>query len=50
MSGQIDFDGINTIALRNGRSFVESLLPGGKFRSLEYVVQNPCSAFSPLSH
>ena len=38
----IDFDGINTAALRNGRSFVESLLPGGKFRSLEYVVQNPC--------
>jgi putative DNA primase/helicase len=42
MSGEIDFDGINAATLRNGRSFVESLLPGGKFRSLEYVVKNPC--------
>jgi putative DNA primase/helicase len=42
MSGAIDFDGINAAALCNGRSFVESLLPGGKFRSLEYVVKNPC--------
>jgi putative DNA primase/helicase len=42
MTTPIDFDGINTAALRNGRSFVESLLPGGKFRSLEYVVKNPC--------
>jgi hypothetical protein len=42
MTIPIDFDGINTAALRNGRSFVESLLPGGKFRSLEYVVKNPC--------
>ena len=38
----VDFDGMNAAALCNGRSFVESLLPGGKFRSLEYVVQNPC--------
>jgi hypothetical protein len=37
----IDFDGVNDAACRNGRSFVESLLPGGKFRSLEYVGKNP---------
>ena len=42
MSGAIDFAGINAAALRNGRSFLENLLPGGKFRSLEYVVKNPC--------
>ena len=42
MNGAIDFDGINAAALRNGRSFLENLLPGGKFRSLEYVVKNPC--------
>lgn len=42
MMTPIDFDGINAAALCNGRSFVESLLPGGKFRSLEYVVKNPC--------
>jgi hypothetical protein len=42
MNGGIDFDGINAAALRSGRSFVESLLPGGKFRSLEYIVKNPC--------
>jgi hypothetical protein len=41
MSGSIDFDGINAVALSNGRSFLENLLPGGKFRSLEYVVKNP---------
>jgi len=42
MTTPIDFDGINAAALHNGRSFVVSLLPGGKFRSLEYVVNNPC--------
>jgi hypothetical protein len=42
MTTPIDFDGINAAALHNGRSFVESLLPGGKFRSHEYVVKNPC--------
>jgi hypothetical protein len=41
MSDVIDFDGINVAALRNGRSFVESLLPGGKFRSLHYIVKTP---------
>ena len=38
----LDFDGINAAALRNGLSFVKSLLPGGELRSFEYVVQNPC--------
>jgi hypothetical protein len=42
MTTPIDFDGINAAALRNGRLFVEGLIPGGKFRSLEYVVKNPC--------
>ena len=37
----IDFDSINEAALRNGRAFVQDLIPGGKFRSLEYVVRNP---------
>jgi putative DNA primase/helicase len=41
MTNSIDFDGINAAALRNGRSFVGGLLPGGKFRSLEYIVKNP---------
>ncbi len=38
----IDFEGINAAALRNGRSLVEDLIPGGKFRGLEYIVKNPC--------
>ena len=38
----IDFAGINSAALRNGRSLVQDLIPGGKFRSLEYIVKNPC--------
>ena len=42
MSGAIDFDAINAVALRSGRSLVQDLIPGGKFRSLEYVVRNPC--------
>jgi AAA domain len=37
----IDFDGINAAALRNARSLLPDLIPGGKFRSLEYVVLNP---------
>jgi len=41
MSGPIDFDEINRAALSSGRSLLESLLPGGRFRSLEYVVRNP---------
>ena len=42
MNGAIDFEGINAAALRSGRSLVQDLIPGGKFRSLEYVVRNPC--------
>ena len=41
MSGAIDFDGINAAALRSARSFLSGLIPGGKFRSLEYLVRNP---------
>jgi putative DNA primase/helicase len=37
----IDFEGINSAALRNARSLLPELIPGGKFRSLEYVVLNP---------
>jgi hypothetical protein len=37
----IDFDGINIAALRNARSLLPSLIPGGKFRSLQYIVRNP---------
>jgi hypothetical protein len=42
MIAGIDFASINSAALRNGRSLVQDLIPGGKFRSLEYVVKNPC--------
>jgi putative DNA primase/helicase len=41
MSGTIDFDGINAAALRSARSFLQELLPGGKFRSLQYLAKNP---------
>jgi AAA domain len=41
MSAMIDFDGINDAALRDGRSFVETLVPGGMFRGDEYIVRNP---------
>jgi hypothetical protein len=37
----INFVGINNTALARGRSFLETLIPGGKFRSLEYQVRNP---------
>ncbi|HUZ32649.1 MAG TPA: DUF3631 domain-containing protein [Xanthobacteraceae bacterium] len=37
----IDFEEINAAALRSGRALVQDLIPGGKFRSLEYVVRNP---------
>jgi putative DNA primase/helicase len=40
-AGAIDFRGINAAALRNGRKFVQGLLPGGKFSGNEYVVKNP---------
>ncbi len=41
MSGPIDFEGIKKAALRDGRALVQQLIPGGKFRSLEYIVLNP---------
>jgi putative DNA primase/helicase len=37
----IDFVGINHAALARGRTFLEALIPGGKFRGLEYQVRNP---------
>ena len=38
----IDFSGINQAALRsNARGFLQSLILGGKFRGLEYIVKNP---------
>ena len=41
-AGAIDFRGINETALRNNvRGFLQSLIPGGRFRSLEYIVRNP---------
>jgi hypothetical protein len=37
----INFTAINEAALARGRNFLETLIPGGKFRSLEYQVRNP---------
>ena len=37
----IDFEGINEAALSSARSLLPDLIPGGVFRSLEYVVKNP---------
>jgi hypothetical protein len=37
----INFAAINRAALADGRSVVRRLIPGGTFRSLEYVVRNP---------
>ena len=41
MTPLIDFDGINAAALLGARGLLQGLIPGGKFRSLEYVVKNP---------
>jgi hypothetical protein len=41
MSDAIDLESINNAAVRNGRSLLESLIPSGKFRGLEYIVRNP---------
>src|SRR3974390_2571818 len=36
------FDGAgNDAALRDSRSLLPQIIPGGKFRSLEYIVRNP---------
>jgi hypothetical protein len=43
-SNHIDFHGINQAALRNARSLLLTLIPGGKFRSLEYIAINPTRA------
>jgi AAA domain len=40
-SHHIDFRAINQAALRNARSLLPTILPGGKFRSLEYIARNP---------
>jgi putative DNA primase/helicase len=37
----IDFAAINNAALARGRTFLQALIPGGKFRGLEYIVRNP---------
>ena len=41
MMSLVDFEGINRAALRNGRSFLKDFIPGGTFRSRDYVVRNP---------
>ena len=41
MTTLIDFDGINHAAKAGARTLLQALIPGGKFRSLEYVVKNP---------
>ena len=41
MSNTIDFDGINQAALRDSRSLLQNLLPGGKFNGSQYIVRNP---------
>jgi hypothetical protein len=41
MKPLIDFEGINRAALGCARRLLEDLIPGGKFRSLEYIVRNP---------
>jgi hypothetical protein len=41
MPNLIDFDAVNQAALGRARPLLQDLIPGGKFRSLEYVVRNP---------
>jgi putative DNA primase/helicase len=43
-SNHIDFRGINDAALRNARSLLPSLIPGGTFRGCEFVARNPTRA------
>ena len=40
----IDFVAINNAALARGRTFLEALIPGGKFRSLEYRTESASAA------
>jgi hypothetical protein len=37
----IDFEGIKAAAIHSARALLPELIPGGKFRSLEYIVCNP---------
>jgi hypothetical protein len=37
----LDFQAINAAALRNARSLLRRLIPGGRFRSVEYIALNP---------
>ena len=37
----LNFKTINDAALRVSRSLLPQIVPGGKFRSLEYIVRNP---------
>jgi hypothetical protein len=39
MTTPIDFDGINHVAKAGARGLLQELIPGGKFRSLEYVAK-----------
>jgi hypothetical protein len=39
--GRIPFKTINDAALHASRSLLPQIIPGGKFRSLEYIVRNP---------
>ena len=41
MTSTIDFQAINAAALRSARFLLPTLIPGGKFRSLEYIARNP---------
>ena len=41
MTPPIDFDAINRAALERARLLLQQIIPGGKFRSLEYVARNP---------
>ena len=42
MTTPIDFESINRAALATARSLLPNLIADGVFRSLEYVVKNPC--------
>jgi hypothetical protein len=41
VNSAVDLDAINRAALANARLIVQRFLPGGKFRSLEYIAKNP---------
>lgn len=37
----MEFKKINTYIRQDGKSFVQKILPGGRYEGLEYVVRNP---------